>query len=736
MAQATPQHYAGRPIVEVLQELRAAGITILYSEDLLPRSLTVKAEPHAIAGEALLAEILKPYDLQPNKVADNVYAIAAAPRESHPSPPRIEPLEQVIVTTSRYAVAGRDAMAPDVLTQSTIHTSPSLAEETLRSVQRLPGMAGNGFSARASIRGGEPSETLVLLDGLPLEEPFHLKNFLTPVSVLDSRMVQSMDVYAGAFPVNYGGRMSAVIDAHSHVPVSGSAYELGVSTFHVQGLFEQTFADDRAYWLVAARRSNLELIRHFIESDYGEPEYIDAFAKVGYKPDDATDVALHVLSSHDSIFAKASASQEEARADYRNNYVWGTLDRELSHSLSLAMTVSYTDIENERAGSVDDPLRVQGSVDDERAFQIAGLTGRLTHGDAGQVQQVGMEARYVRGDYDYGSVAQTFATPLFAASGPTERSANVRPHGWEYALYANAKVALGERWVGELGLRWDDETYTPDATELAPRVSVRYDVTPATQARVSWGRFYQAQDISELQVQDNITRFFPAERADHTVASIEHKWSASQLRVELYHKTYDHLRPRFENLFDPIVLLPELRADRVEVAPSSARVAGLDLLYAVHSSGPWSGSLSYSWSQALDHINGSDVPRSWDQRHAVNALLMGSWRRYDVSIADTFHTGWPTTAVTAEPGANGLTYIIGRRNGARVNTFNSLDVRVARHSEFAGGHLEFFAEVTNLLNRKNLCCTDYRTTLSNDLLDPHAIYWLGAVPSVGVLWRR
>ena len=64
---------------------------------------------------------------------------------------------------------------------------PRLADETLRAVQRLPGTATNGFSSLGSVRGGEPNETAIVLDGLRLYEPFHLKNFLSPVSLLDSR---------------------------------------------------------------------------------------------------------------------------------------------------------------------------------------------------------------------------------------------------------------------------------------------------------------------------------------------------------------------------------------------------------------------------------------------------------------------------------------------------------------------------------------------------------------------
>jgi hypothetical protein len=61
----------------------------------------------------------------------------------------------------------------------------------------------DGFSSLGAVRGGEPNETAIVLDGLRLYEPFHLKNFMSPVSVLDARVVRSMQVYSGGFPVIY-----------------------------------------------------------------------------------------------------------------------------------------------------------------------------------------------------------------------------------------------------------------------------------------------------------------------------------------------------------------------------------------------------------------------------------------------------------------------------------------------------------------------------------------------------
>jgi hypothetical protein len=62
-----------------------------------------------------------------------------------------------------------------------------------------------------------------------------------------------------------------------------------------------------------------------------------------------------------------------------------------------------------------------------------------------------------------------------------------------------------------------------------------------------------------------------------------------QLRIEGYRKNYRRLSPRFENLFDPLVLLPELEPDRVRLDPSRARSEGIEVLLKVAPIDGWSG---------------------------------------------------------------------------------------------------------------------------------------------------
>ena len=298
-----------------------------------------------------------------------------------------------------------------------------------------------------------------------------------------------------------------------------------------------------------------------------------------------------------------------------------------------------------------------------------------------------------------------------------------------------------DRLTAELGLRWDEQTYVKDADEqFGPRINLLYDLNDRTQLRASWGRYQQAQGIDELQVEDGIDHYWPAQRADHLIVGLEHRWRKDYLvRVEAYSKDYGHLRPRFENLFDQLSLVPELRADRVEIAPDSARADGVELLIARRSAQPWNGWLGYAWSKVTDELNGRDVLRSWDQTHAISAGVTWSKSPWDASIAITYHTGWPTTNVRlADPEGNSPSVVIGDRNAERVEAFASLDLRVARTFPLRLGNLDVFAEVTNALNRENPCCVDY--SVQKDEQDHYELerdskHWLPLVPSFGVLWR-
>ncbi len=77
-------------------------------------------------------------------------------------------------------------------------------------LQTVPGVVFTGDQGgQLYIRGGTPAQTLVLLDGMTIYNPFHSIGLF---SVFDTDILRSVDVYTGGFGAEYGGRTSAVLD--------------------------------------------------------------------------------------------------------------------------------------------------------------------------------------------------------------------------------------------------------------------------------------------------------------------------------------------------------------------------------------------------------------------------------------------------------------------------------------------------------------------------------------------
>jgi hypothetical protein len=89
---------------------------------------------------------------------------------------------------------------------------PSLTEPDLfRALQWTPGIRKSRvISGGLSVRGADPDQNLYLLDGAPVYHPWHAFSL---ISTFQTGTLKNTDLYRGSFPVEYGGRLSGVLDA-------------------------------------------------------------------------------------------------------------------------------------------------------------------------------------------------------------------------------------------------------------------------------------------------------------------------------------------------------------------------------------------------------------------------------------------------------------------------------------------------------------------------------------------
>jgi outer membrane receptor protein involved in Fe transport len=413
------------------------------------------------------------------------------------------------------------------------------------------------------------------------------------------------------------------------------------------------------------------------------------------------------------------------------------------------MLVGYTDITNDRYGNVANSTLRNGTVSDLRSFQIA--NARIDHDWRGtwfgrSVQErIGVEARELTADYKYRSDITFAQNYPFPGSPEFEKHRDIAlaPKCDEFSGYWDARIELGSKWAAQTGVRYDHQNAyeTNPVSEWSPRASLLFAPLSTLKLRASWGRYVQSQAINELQVEDGVEQFYPPQSATHFIVSAEQTFGNGwRGRVEAYRKEYRHLQPRFENLLDPLSLLPEMEFDRTSIAPTSARAEGVEMLITSRHQGAWNGWFGYTWSRVTDRVDGKDVPRSWDQTHALNAGIIWTRGAWSIALTDLFHTGWPTTEVLVQPAsaATGASakVIIGERNGARLADFNSLDLRIKHSFLLPRGYLDVYVEAANLLDQKNPCCTTYSATRDASgaiNLRRTVTNWLGITPSAGLL---
>jgi TonB dependent receptor/TonB-dependent Receptor Plug Domain len=739
--------YLGRRLAGVLGEIGGPTLRLVYSSEIVPSRLRVLVEPTATDGPALLEQLLAPHGLGAEHVGGIVYAVARKERahespDPTPAPPVAMSIEEIVVASSRYRLADDAPVERTFLTQAEVEALPRLADDSLKAVHRVPGAASNGLSGLAYMRGGEQSETLVVFDGLPMYEPFHLRLLTGPTSVLDPRVLDSLDVYAGGFTAEFGDRMSAVIDARSTHPDTERRYETGLSVFHANALAAERFADDRGQWLVSVRRSNLDVVADMAKSEIGRATYFDGFGRLDWRFSDTTRGSVHTLLASDRSSLNNDEATEFVDAQYSNSYVWGTIEHQWTPALCGSLLLSYSDVTADRQGTVEDPGRREGFVADDRAYHVFGAKLDGSYTNSRWLHRAGLEFRSLSARYRYASRIEFAPGYPFPGDpgGTVERALAPSPSGDHTAAYATSRLRLTERLAMELGVRWDEQTYGADSDEqFAPRFNLVFNATDSTRLRASWGEFQQAQSINELQVEDGVEEFQPTQRVETAILGLERALPGElALRVEAYRKRYGRPEARYENMFAPLSLLPELRWDRARIAPDSALASGFEVLLSRKSASAWNGWLNYAWSSVEDREDGVETPRSWDQAHAFGGGLTWTSDPWVATLAATYHSGWPTTSVRlAEPLVDETPEVlIGPRNDSRLQDYLSIDARVSRRFRLRRGELDAYFEVTNLTNRSNPCCVEYQVT---ETAPPTLVrdndHWLPLLPSVGVLWR-
>lgn len=253
--------------------------------------------------------------------------------------------QEAVVTADKPEEASTKISTIDIKPEF-IAKMPSIGGEVdvFRVLQLLPGVKQNSeLSSGLYVRGGSPDQNLTLLDGVVVYNPTHLGGFL---STFNSDALRDIQLIKGAYPAQYGGRLSSVLDMTmkegNKDKVSGSAgISLITSKLTVEGPI-----NDNSTFMVSGRRMYLDLLTGLMSAgtDTETPDYYfyDFNAKMNYKLSDKDRLFVSGYLGSDVFDFSQSENEEGFGMDWGNrtaNIRWmHIVNPELFTNFSLIYT--------------------------------------------------------------------------------------------------------------------------------------------------------------------------------------------------------------------------------------------------------------------------------------------------------------------------------------------------------------------------------------------------------------
>jgi hypothetical protein len=613
---------------------------------------------------------------------------------------------------------------------------PSIGEpDVVRTVQLLPGVtARNDFNTGLTVRGGEADQNLVLLDGFPLYNPFHLGGLF---STFMDATVGSIELLTGAFPARYGGRLSSVLDVRSAEELRPGVYTTAdLSALGATARVAGGFGGGRGTWSLAGRRTYADALQSLFTSDIFPYHFQDLQGHATYVLGNGTRVSLTTylgrdvldanLAEFDADSVKSKSNRGRWAFDWGNQLLGVVIAKDLGERTTVEPRISTSGFSTR--------LDLGGGASTQRSeVRDVRAAGSLrVRGDVHD-RSIGYEIAAQRLRYASGS-PQTETTRFDLTQRPVTA-----------ALWADDLWQLSSRWLLEGGLRAEALSGRSWAA-LSPRLSVKYFVSPQLALTGGTGRITQTMHslagdgaLRYFDVWLASDSFIPVATAWHWVASAERRFGdAGSVRVEGFLKKYDRVLEA-----DPSED-PQIRGD--EFLPATGQAYGADVLARWHQRSGAAGWVTYTYGVSRRTRDGRTWAPGSDRRHDLNVVATRPFSKYLVGARFNLATGTPYTPIVGgvtrrvyDPsldrwGTGDPEILIeslgGVHNSARFPLTHRLDLDVSRELIVHGATVAPYVSVANVYNAKNVFVYLYK--YSTDVPTRRAISQFPILPTAGV----
>ena len=650
--------------------------------------------------------------------------------------PSVEVGESLVVLGRRDLGERSINVGQIIVHHNAVRDIPQLAEPDLfRSLQLLPGVTTiSDFSSALYIWGGVPSENLVTIDGIDVYNVNHLGGVFSAFNV---DAIKEVNLVKGGFPARWGGRVGSVIEVINKEGNRNSVHGMFMtSLLSTHGLLEGPLCNFGT-WMVAARRTYFDIITSAME----KLNILDV-EKVPYHFTDAHSKVTMDLPNGDKISLSGYYGKDLFDLEEDDTVVlgWGnwTISLNYSHVFGHGhfgnFLLAYSDCDDKFEGAGSEIMH--DFVRDLTLRADLMLTkGNHTIEYGGVAKRLSVQNRV--DVVDFGGRLWSWLHQTYLVSGYIQDEWRIAPL-WRISGGLRANYS----WLGHYKL-------------FAPRFSIQRTIDEKTRAKIALGRYYQfimsVPKFEEMGISLFDTWVMADERikpmwADHAVFHIETEHIPSvPITVDAYYKRIGNVlrhKAYFTDVFWKMF-------DQGE-----GKSFGVDLMARFDLKG-FKGWVAYSHGYVINKFSefagGKPFYPKHDKRHQVNILLQKNiGKGYTLSLGWVYTTGMPYTEPIGKfvmPYLNGsdfnpfwreMRYYYGGYNNKRVPPYHRLDVGIYKHAEYGKMRVEWFLQVLNVYNRKNIYAyyySSYYDPYEEGLPQREAIRMFPLLPTFGLSVR-
>jgi hypothetical protein len=615
-----------------------------------------------------------------------------------------------------------------------------LADDPLRAVQGLPGVASNNdFSSEFSIRGASFDRIGLYLDGILLHSPFHTVDGQPDngsLTIFNGDMVDQMTLFEGAWPVGYGDRTAGILAVNTRDGSrDGIRARVGASMSNAGVMLEGPFGKSkRGSWLVDFRKSYLQYILNRIDFGNSAPlafGFTDGQARLSYDLTDHHNLSVSYIEGASTVDRSRFQSQLSVNSILDAGFRYSLINLGSRYNLGNKLLVTnHVAWERER-GEVGNPSHA--SLFDQTYTEGTWRGDATVSWSAKANLEFGGQLRHLKQD----GLSQLFVrTPALVPSVDSFHGSGNRT-----GAYVQQAVGLvSNRIRMTLGVREDNDSVSP-VHLVSPYASVTFQPMENTRILLDWGQYAQYPELSQMFSAFSPTRLLP-ERATHYEAALEQKLAGkTRLRFEVYDRQDRDLiaRPLLDvrllsngTIFNPIPNAPWQNSQR-------GYSQGGQIYLQRRSANGFTGWISYAYGRTLvsDGQLGLSFPSNFDQGHSFNAYVSRRLRpTVNLSGRFTYGSGMPLPGfyqlVPSVPGG----YAISKnRNTLRAPAYQRTDVRLNKAFAHKKTTTTLYAEVINLTNHNNRDFESPGPYNSSGRTFPNFYSMFPILPSVGAVFE-